>query len=355
MSNLSYDSFNQENRAINIYHGESPIDSYFQLIAPFEITYEFCSGTSSDDYLNVVTLSPDHVYSIPASYHTHAPYFNKRPMHRHSYFEIVIVLKGTVSQKIEGTEIKCPEGSCYILNKNLRHAENFIGEGAVLLIGLSSEFVEDILFNDMKSFFNDEKNILSHPLLHFFNESKNPSGQKAYLSFLPNQSLPRLMKELHYLTDLLMQTLLFPRFGATHILKGLIGLLFHYLFSNEYYIQTPHLIHSGSEFLLFSKISHLLEERDGRISRQELEKELHYSSNYLNRIVKKYTEVSLFDYGMYFCMKKAAHLLSTTTMSIAEIAHTLGFTNRTHFYKCFRKIHHMTPKEYRNSSTTISD
>lgn len=351
MSNSSYDSFNKENKAINIYHGDSSFDSYFQLIAPFEITYEFCSGISSEDYLNVITLAPDYDYSLPSTYPAQAPYFNKRPLHRHSYYEAVIVLKGTISQRIEDTEIECLEGSCYILNKNLRHAENFIGKGAVLLVGLSEELLKNLLFDDSATFFHNEKNILTNPLFQFFKESQNQPGEKAYLSFLPKQPNHKLMKELHHLTDLLMHTLLLPQFGSTHILKGLIGLLFQYLFGDEYYDISCHFVHSSSEFLLFSKISHLLEQTNGRISRLELEQQLHYSSNYLNRIVKKYTEVSLFDYGMHFCMKKAAELLSTTEISISEIAHTLGFTNRTHFYKCFRKIYHMTPREYRLTKT----
>lgn len=353
MLNLSYDAFNKENRAIQIYHGNSSVDSYFDLIAPFEITYEFCSGTSSYDYINVFTLSPDYIYSLPTphDYFLHAPYFNNRPLHRHSYFETVIVLNGTIVQKIEDTEIRCPSGSCYILNKNLRHAENFIGEASILLIGLSSEFVKDILFDDMEFFFKNEKQILTHPLLDFFNECNNTSGEKAYLSFSPQKNQhTKLLKELHSLTDLLIQTLLFPRYGSTHVLKGLIGLLFHYLFSDEYYIQNKHFIHSNAEFLLFSKITQLLQEKNGRICNEELADKLHYSSNYLNRIVKKYTEICLFDYRMYFCMQEAAHLLTSTTMSIADISQTLGFTNRTHFYKRFRKIYHMTPKEYRSLS-----
>lgn len=353
MPNSSFDAFNQENRAIQIYHGDSPIDCYFDLIAPFEITYEFCSGISSNDYINVVTLSPDYVYTLPTpyDYSVHAPYFNTRPLHRHSYFEVVIVLNGTITQKIEDSEIECCAGSCYILNKNVRHAENFIGEGAVLLIGLSSAFVKDILFDDMKSFFADETKILTHPMLNFFEDSQNANGKKSYLSFLPKKEQHiRLIHQLHSLTDLLIQTLLFPHYGSTHALKGYIGLLFHYLFSDEYYIPKQHIIHSGSEFLLFCNITELIEKQNGRISHQELEDTLHYSSNYINRIVKKYTEISLFDYCMYFCMRKAAHLLTSTTMSIADISQTLGFTNRTHFYKRFRKIYHMTPKEYRSLS-----
>lgn len=74
---------------------------------------------------------------------------------------------------------------------------------------------------------------------------------------------------------------------------------------------------------------------------------IQYTSDYLGRIVKKYTGLCLFDYGMTFCIKKAEILLKTTNENIDYISRQLGFTNRTHFYKLFKEKHGMTPREYR--------
>ena len=90
---------------------------------------------------------------------------------------------------------------------------------------------------------------------------------------------------------------------------------------------------------------------NGRISRQELVSSLHYSGVYLNNIVKKYTGLSIYDYGMTFCMKKTAELLVSSDLSISEIASSMGFSNRTHFYKVFQGTYHMSPYEYRKKHT----
>ena len=66
-----------------------------------------------------------------------------------------------------------------------------------------------------------------------------------------------------------------------------------------------------------------------------------------NTIVHKYTGMCLYDYGMTFTLKKAEHLLSDTTASISSIALQLGFNNRTHFYKIFKKKNGIPPGEYR--------
>ncbi len=139
------------------------------------------------------------------------------------------------------------------------------------------------------------------------------------------------------------------------MIKGMLLELFGYLSDPAQYHFTSVHVEADNDFLLFSHISHLLEDTDGRITRSQLEEILHYSGNYLNSIVKKYTNLCLFDYGQTFCMKKAASLLCKTDDSVLEIMEKLQFTNTTHFYKCFKKQYHMTPREYRiaNSLTDL--
>lgn len=113
------------------------------------------------------------------------------------------------------------------------------------------------------------------------------------------------------------------------------------------YHTNPVAIGTEAENHLYTEITHIMELTSGRATRAQLEEELHYSGTYLNRIVKKYTGLSIFDYGMTFCMKNAAALLTGTELSIAEIASRLQFGNRSNFYKQFTGFYHMTPAQYR--------
>ena len=102
---------------------------------------------------------------------------------------------------------------------------------------------------------------------------------------------------------------------------------------------------ANNDFLLFSHISHLLEDTNGRVTRSELEQILHYSGNYINSIVKKYTDLCLFDYGQTFFMKKAAYLLRNTDDSIfLEIMEKFTFCDYT-FLSVFQKQYYMTHHE----------
>ena len=90
------------------------------------------------------------------------------------------------------------------------------------------------------------------------------------------------------------------------------------------------------------------------MSRLALEKALCYSGNYINTIVKKYTGMCLYDYGLSFTLKNAASLLTETDIPISSISAQLGFTNRTHFYKVFREKYGVSPGEYRKIKGTGS-
>ena len=102
-----------------------------------------------------------------------------------------------------------------------------------------------------------------------------------------------------------------------------------------------------ADALVFARISHFIEEKYGRISRDELSGLLNYSGDYINRIVRKFTGLCLFDYSMNFCMKKAAEELLYSQKTINEIAEELHFSNKTHFYKIFKEKYGITPKEFR--------
>ncbi len=163
-------------------------------------------------------------------------------------------------------------------------------------------------------------------------------------TFQNHKNLEKLQK----LSDALIHSMMFPKFGSTYIIKGVICELFQYLDTRQFYHISKVKLHSSSEQLLFSRIGHLMEETNGRMPRSALENALCYSGNYLNTIVNKYTGMNLHDYGLTFTMKKAASLLTDTDRSISAIETQLGFTNRTHFYKMFKNKYGVTPGKYRS-------
>ncbi len=324
--------------------------SIYQLKAPFQITFISSSGGSKDDLLNITTLSGKHSCHYQQMLSDHHKQCNAKNLHIHDYFELLIVLEGTISQMIEDKEYFYAPGSCCLINRSLYHIEDYSGSARVLFIGFSVDFIKELFEHCNMADFPQEKEILDSAFYHFImDDIKNP-GSKAYLDFIPALGNQTSVQMLHDINTSIMEVMLHPTFGATHQIKGLFSLLIASLSNPAYFHCSKILLEENSDVLIFARISHLIEERNGRVTRNELAHQLNYSGDYINRIVNKFTGLCLFDYSMNFCMKKAADELVHSEKTIGEIANGLHFSNRTHFYKLFKEKYGVTPKEFRTAN-----
>ena len=263
----------------------------------------------------------------------------------------MIVLEGGITQRIEDKEYFYPAGTCCLINQNVLHVEKYTGEAKILFLGLSVGFIRELLEAHKTSYFPKEETAYENSIFRFMAENIQLEKGENYLDFLPVYQNRSSISDLHKLADKLLHAMLCPKLGSTYLIKGLVCNLFQYLDTPEFYHISDVTLNSGSDFVLFSRISHLMEDTNGRMTRSDLERVLCYSGNYMNTIIKKYTGMCLYDYGLTFTLKKAAALLADTTTSISSIAIQMGFSNRTHFYKLFNEHYHMTPRQYRETHT----
>ncbi len=341
--------------SINVRNGDSDFSRFYHMNVPFQVTLEYCDGPEPEDYVNVVTLSFEKAVFYQESLAMKNYSYTKNAPHFHDFFEFVIVLEGTIVQKIEGKDYLYPAGSCCLINRNLRHMERYQSQCRVLYIGLSPGFVTELFASAQNAFFAGEKQIYDSTLYHFITTDLEIAGERAYLDFIPTYQNHRCVAcqnhpsaaHLYSMAEDLIRTLLYPGFGASYQIRGLLCAFISVLSSQAHYHCTSIQLDTNSDFLLFSRITRLFEESDGRMTRTEMEQQLHYSGDYLNRIVNKFADMCFFDYGMTFCLKKAAECLTETEESISAIAARLKFTNRTHFYALFKEKYGVTPKEYR--------
>lgn len=70
---------------------------------------------------------------------------------------------------------------------------------------------------------------------------------------------------------------------------------------------------------------------------------------YLQRIFKKYTGTTIWNYLLELRLNKAAFFLSTSDMPIGEIDSLIGMNSRQAFYANFKKYYHMSPNDYRKN------
>ncbi|RED64888.1 response regulator transcription factor [Cohnella lupini] len=83
------------------------------------------------------------------------------------------------------------------------------------------------------------------------------------------------------------------------------------------------------------------------LTREQLAATAFVNPAYLSRLFRKETGMVLTDYILQEKMRKAAELLTTTDRSISDIADGLNYGNFSYFARLFRKVHGVTPHDYR--------
>lgn len=78
------------------------------------------------------------------------------------------------------------------------------------------------------------------------------------------------------------------------------------------------------------------------------------SANYLSSLFTQKYGYTLNRYITKVRMDKACQLLSSTNLSIAQIAGMVGYNDPQYFYRVFKKVNNMTPFDYRTQNSTDS-
>lgn len=89
--------------------------------------------------------------------------------------------------------------------------------------------------------------------------------------------------------------------------------------------------------------------KDGIPTVTYLADQLHISPNYLGSLLRLYTQQSTQQHIQYKLIDYAKERLSTTNLSVAEIAYELGFEHPQSFSKLFKQKTNQSPLEFRQS------
>jgi AraC-like DNA-binding protein len=99
-------------------------------------------------------------------------------------------------------------------------------------------------------------------------------------------------------------------------------------------------------------ISYMEENFNDKIKLSDFSNVLNYSIRHISRIFKEDLKVSLFEYLRLYRIFRASILLcdSNSNISITEMAFSCGYDSLSSFYKDFKGIFTITPKQFRERS-----
>ncbi|UUZ96269.1 AraC family transcriptional regulator [Paenibacillus sp. P25] len=83
------------------------------------------------------------------------------------------------------------------------------------------------------------------------------------------------------------------------------------------------------------------------ISREDIASHVNLNPDYLTRMFKKETGLTISEYVLQERVGMAKEMLAKTNLPVGSIAASVGYTNFSHFSKMFKKAAAIGPQDYR--------
>lgn len=255
--------------------------------------------------------------------------------HKHTYIELVYVLDGRFEQVINDQTLDLKKGDLLFLDKNTVHSISHLDESVTAVNMLFTEPFFDGIFLNL---FSNSDHISEFILNSLYSKSKS----KNFLVFHIDEQSP--------LEDLLQRFLL------------------EYFDSGK---SSPAAI-NGYLLIIFSELSRLFNDEDSvfddvwseekekkeevlkyltihfkNLSLNDLARHFHFHPTYMSNFIKKSFGKTFQEIMIEIRLEHAKKLLKTTNQSIEEIVSSVGYNNKSHFYKLFKKTYGLTPNQFR--------
>ena len=237
-------------------------------------------------------------------------------------YTMILVTKGCGSADIDFHTVPMSQGQLGIIAPGQIHSNINIKECELWMLRMSPEMMDDDYRYQL-----DEYAMTGNPVM------------------LPEETIVLLCEALEFLSKLMAsmndrQPMKSVLFNMLNVVLGII---------------TPRILNGQAKSPLRSteitvKFKQMLPKFVRRQKKPSFyANELCISEVYLNEVVKKTTGMTPSGWINVAILLEAKRLIRSTTLTVKEIAHNLGFEDHAYFSRLFKKNTNMTPLEFRNT------
>ena len=237
-------------------------------------------------------------------------------------YTMILVTKGCGSADIDFHTVPMSQGQLGIIAPGQIHSNINIKECELWMLRMSPEMMDDDYRYQL-----DEYAMTGNPVM------------------LPEETIVLLCEALEFLSKLMAsmndrQPMKSVLFNMLNVVLGII---------------TPRILNGQAKSPLRSteitvKFKQMLPKFVRRQKKPSFyANELCISEVYLNEVVKKTTGMTPSGWINVAILLEAKRMIRTTTLTVKEIAHNLGFEDHAYFSRLFKKNTNMTPLEFRNT------
>ena len=245
-------------------------------------------------------------------------------------FEFVLALEGRMTVRYDGIRLELNPHDLLVYAPSLPFQTLAVSDdyrGYCLLLN------SDLMY---------DSSLLYHLASIAYSPTAKLAQPKVSLSPLETDGMVSLMKRIrHYLHN--------PSSLQKESLYAACGLLVADLMEKREKVMAIHKVGSRTEEI-FSGFLRLL--RGNYLQHREIgfyAMSLHVSTTYLSRIVREASGRTVMDFANQTLATEAAYRLKTTSLTVSQIADSLGFADCASFTRFFKRMKGQSPMRYRHS------
>lgn len=265
--------------------------------------------------------------------------YSKHNIHRHKYFEINYVVKGSAIQKFNNEITNITEGDFCVIAPNSPH-DIIIEEDSIVIAIMIRKGLFDTTFFSLIS----ESNILSDFFRKMLYQDTHNSN---YILFKTNKN-----KQIDYAIRNTLLESNSTKGNSNNCCINWVGILFTSILRNE--INSYENRKDNYNFNKNSDLQILLQyinDNYKTITLSQLSVKFNYSESYLSNLIKKKFNFSFIQIITNIKIQQSLKYLCNTDLSILEISDIVGYNSSDHFSRTFKKVYGVSPQIYRINNT----
>lgn len=246
--------------------------------------------------------------------------------HFHNEIEIIYVTEPGICIYVNQSFYEMEKGDILFINSNTIHYIESLKQNKTMVLIINAEIFKEIIPDLAEKKINisliNQKSVS--------NETYRVTEkiiQEIYLEYYNDKEFAKqsILHLLNYLVITLMREIGFDKADGTEL------------------VSKPHNLQIIDDIFNYVKLNYKNE-----ISLKILDKHFGYSYFYLSHLFKTNTGMTIFNYIQYVRIYKVKEQLETTEKDVEDIAYECGFGSLKTFYRVFKSINKMAPRDYRN-------
>lgn len=256
------------------------------------------------------------------------------PMHRHDFFELIYVCRGTADNVIAGKKQTLMPGDMCLMNTNALHSLDAGPDAIVFNLVINRDVLESSISSLIRS--NDL-------VASFFAQSIHGIYTSEDYILFPAEGNEEAQQILGFIIREYNERDLYH----TAVVQAQLVWLLASLSRSFQKIQLRS--ESGAYGPTIAAIIEYISVHCATATLESTATHFHYNASYFSRMLKRITHTNFSDILQRFRLEKAADLLRTTGLQIRDIADQTGFRNSNYFSTAFRRAYGQSPGEYRKN------